>query len=670
MKKITLFASALCLGFALNAQIYSDDFESYTVGSGISVQSSQWSLWGAGAGDANIVTANANSGSNALYFESSWCRWTHQDVLMNLDQQYTDGITTISASIFVVEDAVGYFNFQSAVTPGVSWSMDCFLENGKMRVQNAGAVVLSTPIADNQWVDITFESNLSTGIWAAFIDGVLVGHWVNAINEVASVNYYPTTGCKFYIDDVSFDQTAYTQDALNASVAEISFDGILFAGVSKVPSLNVVNTGTTTITSMDLEFTYNGQTFTENQTGLSLAAGASLEIAFSPITLISGALPMTAEITNVNGGVDDNLTDNATRTVIEPLVPATGKVVVGEEGTGTWCQWCPRGDVYMNQFATDYAGYWAGVAVHNSDPMDIGEYDSSLGFTGYPGAFVDRGTVTDPSSMQGQFEARIQTAPTAFIEMGANWDATSRVLNLSVESTFQAIANSNYKVAVIITEDGVTGTGGTWNQSNAYAGGGNGPMGGYENLPNPVPASQMVYNHVARGIYPAVGGFGGSFPAAVAIGEMHNVIFEIELDNNINVDNCHIVAILIAPDGSIDNAGNATFADVVAEDYNSDGVDASSDLNVTEIGNDLAPSFELYPNPATSQVNLRINIETASELVVEVVDLNGKVMASRNYGSIQGAWDLPYETKNLDAGVYLVKVAVDGVQSTRRLVIQ
>ena len=53
-------------------------------------------------------------------------------------------------------------------------------------------------------------------------------------------------------------------------------------------------------------------------------------------------------------------------------------------------------------------------------------------------------------------------------------------------------------MAVVIVEDSVRGTASGYAQANYYSGGGNGPMGGYENLPSTIPASQMTYNHVAR----------------------------------------------------------------------------------------------------------------------------------------------------------------------------
>ncbi|CAN0243657.1 unnamed protein product, partial [Chrysoparadoxa australica] len=224
------------------------------------------------------------------------------------------------------------------------------------------------------WVELTLVSNLSTGIWAAFIDNQLIGHWVNQTNTVASVNFYPLGGNSYYIDDVSYDHTAYTSDALNASVADLTFDARV-AGQSAVPTLNVVNTGATAITSLDVEMAYNGQTFTETLTGLNVAAGGTVQVPFPAQVLVAAYIEATATITAVNGGADDNLTDNATRIVVTPIIPAVGKVVVGEEGTGTWCQWCPRGDVFMNQFATDFDGLWAGIAVHNGDQLDFATYD-------------------------------------------------------------------------------------------------------------------------------------------------------------------------------------------------------------------------------------------------------------------------------------------------------
>ena len=96
------------------------------------------------------------------------------------------------------------------------------------------------------------------------------------------------------------------------------------------------------------------------------------------ITLIAGSNPLTFTISNVNGaGADGDANDNVGTININPIVPAAGKMVVSEEGTGTWCGWCVRGAVYMDLMAAKYSNYWAGIAVHNGDPMVVATYDSS-----------------------------------------------------------------------------------------------------------------------------------------------------------------------------------------------------------------------------------------------------------------------------------------------------
>ena len=89
---------------------------------------------------------------------------------------------------------------------------------------------------------------------------------------------------------------------------------------------------------------------------------------------------------------DDTLSITATGTYAAP-----GKIVVGEEGTGTWCGWCPRGAVAMNWMDEKYYGYWQGIAVHNGDPMVNTDYDVGLGglTSGYPSGLVDRGSDID-----------------------------------------------------------------------------------------------------------------------------------------------------------------------------------------------------------------------------------------------------------------------------------
>jgi hypothetical protein len=340
-------------------------------------------------------------------------------------------------------------------------------------------------------------------------------------------------------------------------------------------------------------------------------------------------------------------------------------MVVGEEGTGTWCQWCPRGAVFMDRFEQQYGEFWAGIAVHNSDPMTVTAYDASIGglITGYPSALVDRGNEVDPSGMGTDFYDRLQTPPVAFITNGANWDPSTRVLNVSVSADFQAAATNNYKLACVLTEDGVTGTGSGYNQSNSYAGGGNGVMGGFESLPNPVPAALMVYNHVARAISPGFAGEPNSFPAIVNSGETKTLTFSFTLPATWDETNMHIVGMLIAPSGRIDNAGRTTINEAVAN-----GFVAGPAASVSELFAAPDATMQVYPNPATSSATVAFNLKSDSNVTLKLMDLSGKVIAVRDYGMISGAVDVNLQTAQLEAGVYVIEATIDGKLITKRLI--
>lgn len=671
MKRITWAALAVSLCSGLHAQIFSDDFDSYAVGSYIGPQSTEWRTWSPnGEGTIEDVTVNntqSSSPSNSIYFSSTATNGGPQDVVLDFQQMYTSGVFTYQSDFYVNAGKTAYFNFQGNNTIGGLYALDVYMSAGTITFQSGGETMLTASYPEATWFTLTVECNLTTKIWQAKINGASEGNWINAVNSVRYLDLYPILNSQFYVDDVSFDHVNYSPSNLNAAAATLKMGGGIASQVVN-PSLIVVNAGTTPITSFDVDLVYNGMTLTENVTGVSIASLASTTVNFSNLTLTAGTNLAVATLSNVNGGTDDLASDNVSQLNVTTITPALGKVVVGEEGTGTWCQWCPRGAVFMDRFEKDYGDFWAGVAVHNGDPMVVVEYDAGMAFSGFPGAKVDRvGAAVDPSAMGTPFLARLQTAPTAVIEVGATYDATTRELKISGDFDFQVAATSAYRAAFVLTEDGVTGTTG-YAQVNAYAGGNNGPMGGYELLPSPVPASQMVYDHVARAILPSFGGFAGSFPVSVAAGSSHAVNRTVFVPAEWNTDSLHIIVMLIAPNGQIDNTGKATLEQAISNGFVA-GTDAGTNLGITVI-NQIDETFAVYPNPASTNVAMTFNLKTESHVAIRVLDMAGKVIAKRAYGSMHGASQISYNTTDLNPGIYLVEVAINGEKMTRRLVIQ
>ena len=671
MKKTALFYSVLFASTSVFGQIFSDDFEGYTTGSYIGPQSASWTTWSGtegGAEDAQVTNNQASSGTNSIYLSSTSANGGPQDVVLDFGPLYNSGVFTFQSDFYVNSGKSGYFNFQASQTIGTTWALNVNFAAGDLYIDDgitSNLVVGNYPEA--VWFTIKIEANLTLKVWKAYIDGNLVGTWINGVNALASTDFFPVQNSQFFVDDVSFDHQPYALSNLNGVMAMANLGGEL-AGQNVAPKLTVVNAGTTAITSFDVNLNYGGNNYSQSVTGVNIASTSNNTVTLNSLPLVAGNQIYTATISNVNGGSDDVSSDDTLAGSINPVVPAIGKIVVSEEGTGTWCQWCPRGAVFMDQFNTKYSEFWAGIAVHNGDPMTVTDYDTAFGtlISGYPSALVDRGTDVDPSGMTPDFLTRIQIAPKAFISNGATWDSTTRTLNVSVTADFQSGANNNYKLACVLTEDGVTGTGTGYSQSNAYSGGGNGVMGGFETLGNPVSATQMVYDHVARAIAPSFSGYVNSFPTTVNTGDQYTLNFSFILPSDWDENEIHIVGLLIDPQGRIDNAGKATISEAVSNGY----ISGSNAGLYENMANQLDETVKIYPNPASLFTTLGLNLKTTSNVEVAILDFSGKTLTQKNYGLLNGIMNIPLYTNELSSGVYYINLNINGTKFQRKLIVE
>ncbi|MFM6947065.1 MAG: Omp28-related outer membrane protein [Flavobacteriales bacterium] len=667
MKKSCLLLAGIMSAQLASAQIFSDNFDNYAAGSYLGPQSTSWSTWSGTEGnnsDVTISNNNASSAPNSIYFSSTAANGGPQDVVLNFGQLYNNGIFTLSSDFFVNSGKGAYYNIQGSQSIGSIWALNVYLDAGSLVIDDGISSNLCTgTYPEATWFNLKIEANLTLHVWKAFIDNQLVGTWVNGVNAVASADIYPLQNDQFFMDNVIFDHQTYTLPSLNAMVASLDMGGFI-AGQSVNPVVSILNAGQNAISSFDVNLNYNGQNYTQNVTGVNVASIASYNVNIPTVNLVAGAANAVVTISNINGGNDDNLNDNTLTQNVDPVVPAAGKIVVGEEATGTWCQWCPRGAVFMDKFQNDYAGYWAGIAVHNGDPMTVADYDAGMGtlIGGYPSALVDRLGDVDPSQMGSDFFTRLQTAPKGVLTNGATWNATTRELNVSVTTTIAQATSGAYKVACVLTEDGVTGSGAGYNQANAYAGGNNGVMGGFESLPSPVPAAQMVYDHVARAIAPSFTGQTGVIPTSTTVGETFTANFTFTLPATWDETQMHIVGMLIDPQGKIDNAGYTTIDDAVQNGYV--GVqELISSVNLEQL-------LTVAPNPATDFTNIHIHIPAAAQVSLKVLDAKGSILQGRQYGSIEGDYEIGLNTANFAPGLYIVQLEINGQNVQKRLVIK
>ena len=666
MKKSILFLMSVVATSTIFAQSFSDDFESYAVGSYLGSSSPDWTTWSGtegGAEDVTITNNNASSGNQSIYFSSTAANGGPADVVLPFDQVYNSGNFSFEANFFVEAGKGAYFNLQGTLVVAQVWALDCYmLQDGTLKLSNQGTPYINANYPSAQWFNLRVEMDLTSNVWELFIDNVSQGSFSNPTGQIGILDLYPVNPAGqggngisgFYVDDISYTHIPANLPNLNGGVSFITqINGI--AGLSYDVVATARNLGSSTINSFDLTYNYNGADVTENITGLNLVSLDTYEHTFaSQLTPVLGNNDLTVTISNVNGsGADDDASDDSKVISIDPIVPASGKIVVGEEATGTWCQWCPRGAVYMDLFEETYADYWIGIAVHNGDPMTDVVYDAGMGalIGGYPSAVVDRGADVDPSGMNADFLDRLQTEPAGVILNGATWDPNTRILEVSVNTTFSQNASNSYKVACALTEDDVTGTSSGYNQSNAYAGGGNGVMGGYEALPNPVPAAQMKYDHVARAISPSFDGSSASLPGTINAGESHISNYSFTLPAEWDEDNIHIIGLLIEPSGRIDNAGSTSISEAVANGYEIGpnlGLAESFDYNVDD-------KLKVYPNQTSDVLNVSIVSPDAELNVISIYNHAGELIREFDLNVTNGAWNFEIDVEKYAKGLYSIQ---------------
>jgi hypothetical protein len=660
-----LLSTSFCLLFTIGmfAQSFSDDFEAYTPGQYVGEASTVWTTWSGadgGADDVLVVDDNAFSGSNSLYFFTNGAGGP-QDLVLPFGGKYSSGKFNFKMRMYVAAGTGGYFNFQGEETVGQTWVSQVFFRpSGIMDIEGgtAGSTQLSGEFPFDQWFEFEFDINLSSNSWNVKVNGVCYGSFTNNENYIASMDLYPVSDnnvSSFWVDDVSFDyDPTATAPMLDGGIVGATVDGGTITGQSKEINVRVRNNGTSTINSFDIEFDDGTNNYTDSKNSLSIATGEEYQFTLSqPYVIQDGTNSFYLSLSNVNlNATDDDECNNVQTVTLFGITPAQFKRVVAEEGTGTWCGWCPRGDVFMHLMEETYPDHFVPIAVHNGDPMTVEEYDTGIAFSSFPSAKVNRGNIIDPSNLEPSVLQALDDEPRGKLTNEAIYDPNTRELSVTVTLEALKSISSSYDLALVLTENGVTGTDAGYNQANYYAGGGNGVMGGFENLGNPIPFSQIEYDYVARAILP---GFTGEpMPNSLSTGETATFTFDYTIPEEYDPANMHVISILINSINVIDNA-------------NRDGLFTLTDVKEVEA---LSAQIAVIPNPATDLANIRIELEQAAPVQIQIMNNIGSVLSKKSFGTMDGTFTVPFYTADLNSGVYFARIQIGNEYVTKKIVVQ
>lgn len=242
--------------------------------------------------------------------------------------------------------------------------------------------------------------------------------------------------------------------------------------------------------------------------------------------------------------------------VKDMLYEAPHRVLL-EEGTGSWCGYCPLGFLAMDYIEATYGDMVTEVSVHNDDPFALASYDQFLQLGGYPMGRVNRGPVVAPAVLApetGVYSFSSASGEETFVDM------IERALSVPAEGEVEISralvgdgivtvdtevrfaldrADCDYNLLAVVTEDRLP-----YYQSN-YLSGMSDPLLGEWGKGDP----QMYYEYpaVARGV--AGTGFygeGGLLPTEFKAGEKASARLRFALPQSVkNVENVRIAVVLI-----------------------------------------------------------------------------------------------------------------------------
>lgn len=320
-----------------------------------------------------------------------------------------------------------------------------------------------------------------------------------------------------------------------------------------------------------------------------------------------------------------------------------------ESGEGTYNGWSPRNIYYLSTVPTlDVPACL--ISVHENDPMVDTTYHDfmfHLGWNYVPYILFDRRTKVPLDSFFIYLDA--QKRYFGFADVTLSTVVAGNTVGVTVGVTPAIDMQGDFRLALVLTEDNVYGTTPDWAQYNNYAGGAYGPMGGYETMPNPIPAGAVHYKNVARIASPTPDGLPGMLPSVLTAGNTYYHTIYANILPEWDLNQLHAKVLLIRHDDStILNANEGAFP-----------------LGVRNVNQALG-SASLYPNPADQTTALYFEMPSQLSATISITDMSGRSVyqvLSTVYN--QGHNQLQLPVSLLPNGVYIVTLNTE--QGTKSL---
>jgi len=359
------------------------------------------------------------------------------------------------------------------------------------------------------------------------------------------------------------------------------------------------------------------------------------------------------------------------------------KYTLVEEGTGTWCGYCPDGAQDLQEKIEPTYPRVISVAFHNGDPMTLSPDDfnstfiGGTGNPGWPGGCIDRapGVGTSIGQNRGYWlsdvAARNSLTPKFDVTMTSTYDTGTRLLTVKVTGKALTALTGNWNINAYVIEDSLPSTG-SYAQDN-YAGP---PMSYYSTsvtgspswfigYGDPiVPASRYSHMNVVEKVL-ATGGsiWGDAAFTNPAVNTSVTKTYTYTIPPTSNYKLVKVVGLVqkfgtTTSDRAIENS---ILAKVKTMWKNTTGVEEAAAA---------MEDVELYPNPARNTITVRGSLSQPTATNITIVNSIGQVVYNQQYPSGGTLFAEVIPVTGLGNGLYFMNITNDGKTASKKFIIQ
>ncbi|MCB2205329.1 Omp28-related outer membrane protein [bacterium] len=372
----------------------------------------------------------------------------------------------------------------------------------------------------------------------------------------------------------------------------------------------------------------------------------SLEI--DPTSLAEGEYTGVVTLTT-NDPQSETVTYTVTINVQEADVDEDLTVLV-EQYTGTWCQYCPFGADSLNAVAQRYGDRMVRMAWHDSDPMEITEWDdmnSFIGVSGFPTASINRVQWEGESGIpisRGDWGNSVafllnnMRSPVNLTLSDKDYDETTKTYSFTAKTFFHQGMTGDIRISAVVTEDDFDYAQKKWTSNGV------------------ITISPYIHTDVVMGIYPDIYGY--------RMGTTSEFATQSEYTQEFSFTSPHVksdkawISIFV-------HKINSTGPGQVYQAYQEPLMQGIT-LDVEE---SPAPgSFALhqnYPNPFNPTTTISFDVPQRAHVVLTLHDALG-----RNIGTVTdetyeaGTHNIGFDASELTSGTYYLTMVSGDVVKT------